>query len=274
VEMETMMREAGLNKYEAACYNALLVGGVLTANDISKRAKVPMGKIYETLTSLKTMGFIEVQNTRPMKYHPIKPKVAFRSFYEKRERERDKELELLKETISRIESASSGHKDQLHEEKLFWTTTMGNEDIMKSYRSSLAEAEREILIIVSERMREEERESYRAVIPFFMDLFREAVSRDVKVRIVDSHTGIKALIEKMISEVEEEREKEKLSRFIEVRDLGSSHDFTLVDDVTTILDLGDPIVKGQIIATIKISDSAFNHRLRERFEDIWSSRSS
>jgi sugar-specific transcriptional regulator TrmB len=270
VDMETMMREAGLNKYEAACYNTLLRGGVLTANDISKRASVPMGKIYETLSSLSSMGFIEVQNTRPMKYHPMKPKVAFRSFYERKRRERDKELELLKETISRIESASSVHKDHLHDEKLFWTTTMGSEDIMRSYRSSLAEAERDILIIVSERMREEERQSYREVIPYFMEFFREAVSRGVQVRIIDSHTGVKALIERMISEVEDEREKRKLSRFIEVRNLGSNHDFTLIDDVTTILDLGDPIMKGQIIATIKICDGGFNRRLRERFEEIWS----
>ncbi len=61
-----------------------------------------------------------------------------------------------------------------------------------------------------------------------------------------------------------------MSRFIGVRDIGTVHDFVLIDDLTTTLDLGYPIIKGQIITTIKICNGRFNDRLREKFEEIWS----
>jgi sugar-specific transcriptional regulator TrmB len=68
-----VLREIGLNAYEIDTYAALLEGGQMTAMEISRKAKVPYSKIYETLNLLKDKGWIKSVETRPTKYYPISP---------------------------------------------------------------------------------------------------------------------------------------------------------------------------------------------------------
>ena len=73
--------ELGLIKYEVDAYLYILKHGISEAGLIYKEAKIPYGKIYETLNSLVSKGLLEVQNTRPKKYMARKPKVALNNFY-------------------------------------------------------------------------------------------------------------------------------------------------------------------------------------------------
>lgn len=65
IEYEQWLRNAGFNKYEAAAYLTLLKEGFTDANLLSKRSKIPTGKIYAVLDNLENMGFVEVQHSRP-----------------------------------------------------------------------------------------------------------------------------------------------------------------------------------------------------------------
>jgi len=51
----------GLNGSEVKAYIALLKGGSMTANDISREARIPYSKVYDALESLHKRGWVEVQ---------------------------------------------------------------------------------------------------------------------------------------------------------------------------------------------------------------------
>jgi sugar-specific transcriptional regulator TrmB len=68
-----VLRELGLTDYETRAYLALLGGGALSASEISENAHVPYSKIYETLASLESKGWVESQRGRPTRYYPKAP---------------------------------------------------------------------------------------------------------------------------------------------------------------------------------------------------------
>jgi|BEDMetMinimDraft_2_1075160.scaffolds.fasta_scaffold00129_19 sugar-specific transcriptional regulator TrmB len=69
--------ELGLTHYEIKVYTSLVNHGYLTASEISQIANVPFSKVYDVLASLQNKGFVRVEETRPAKYYPVEPKVAF-----------------------------------------------------------------------------------------------------------------------------------------------------------------------------------------------------
>ncbi len=50
---ELNLRQYGLNNYESYAYTALVREGLSTAHELSKKSKVPHGKIYPILASLE-----------------------------------------------------------------------------------------------------------------------------------------------------------------------------------------------------------------------------
>lgn len=66
----------GLTHKEAQAYHQLIVGGVMTAEDVSKLIKVQHAVIYRTLEGLKNKGWAESTSDRPKKYRAIPPKTA------------------------------------------------------------------------------------------------------------------------------------------------------------------------------------------------------
>ena len=62
------LNKYGLNSYESEAYLTMLRLGVSTASEISKQSKVPHGKIYPTLDSLQTKGFIHKFEGTPARF--------------------------------------------------------------------------------------------------------------------------------------------------------------------------------------------------------------
>lgn len=58
------LKELGLNYYEAKVLNVLLEKR-LTLRELSKEAKIPFGKVYSVVKSLKSKNLIEETNSRP-----------------------------------------------------------------------------------------------------------------------------------------------------------------------------------------------------------------
>ena len=76
MESETRMKQAlGLNSYEARAYFALL-GGRMSAKEVSERSGVPLSRTYDTLRSLEAMGF---SSEAGGSYQAVRPSVALRS---------------------------------------------------------------------------------------------------------------------------------------------------------------------------------------------------
>jgi sugar-specific transcriptional regulator TrmB len=68
-----------LTHKEAQAYHALVVSGVMTAEDISKVIQVQHAIVYRTLEGLRNKGWIDSTTDRPKKYRAKHPKTAANS---------------------------------------------------------------------------------------------------------------------------------------------------------------------------------------------------
>jgi sugar-specific transcriptional regulator TrmB len=98
----------GLTGSEVKAYIALLRGGSMTANDVSREARIPYSKVYDALESLHRRGWVEVQKSRPIVYTAKPPDAALeelkaRSETERKEREQVALEELMTIYVSRGE---------------------------------------------------------------------------------------------------------------------------------------------------------------------------
>jgi len=261
-EDEKLLCEIGLTKYESSIYHKLLHKGSTSASDLSKMSSVPMGKIYEVINSLKTKGFLEIQRGRPMKYYPIKPRIAFEGLIESKRKENQRTLENLKKTISKIESHKIGEQKQ--KQKIFWTTAIGKQEAIESFDSYFASAEKEIIIISGKKSHNPNQKEIKSISKEMKRVISKTISRGVKIKIILPESKIyKKTIESEILK------NTKKSKNLQIKKLESEEEFTLIDEKTTILKVQNPVIKNQLLATIKIIDKKMNKQLRSNFNKYW-----
>ncbi|MEO2065112.1 MAG: helix-turn-helix domain-containing protein, partial [Desulfurobacteriaceae bacterium] len=70
-EVIDLLKEFGLNTYEAKCYIALLETEGATAPEVAKRSGVPPQRVYDSLSSLEEKGMVQVVNRKPKLYVPL-----------------------------------------------------------------------------------------------------------------------------------------------------------------------------------------------------------
>ena len=76
-DLQGFLKRLGLSNYEINVYLALFSSKFLTAKEIYKKSKVPIGRIYDVLNNLNDKGLIETQDTRPKSFRSIPPNLAF-----------------------------------------------------------------------------------------------------------------------------------------------------------------------------------------------------
>ncbi len=91
-EIIEKLRELGFTEYEARAYTALLLLGEGKAEEISRKARIPLPRVYSTLESLKERGFIQILESRPKRYCLIDPKKAISRYIEMRRKALEEEL--------------------------------------------------------------------------------------------------------------------------------------------------------------------------------------
>ncbi|RKQ60637.1 sugar-specific transcriptional regulator TrmB [Thermovibrio guaymasensis] len=70
-EVIDLLKEFGLNTYEAKCYVALLESDGATAPEVAKRSGVPPQRVYDSLSSLEEKGMVQVVNRKPKLFVPL-----------------------------------------------------------------------------------------------------------------------------------------------------------------------------------------------------------
>jgi len=235
MEIEKLLRDLRLNKYETNAYLIILKKGILKASTISKEGAIPFGKVYESLSSLLGKGLIEVQNTRPKKYKIRKPHIAFKDFIEAKKEESEKDLEKLKNSIRHLEEKISKINTEEVDEKIFWMTAIG-EDIEELVRSAFLEAKKEIYLLPYTINKKDHEKHSSENILFFLKEIVKSTSRGIKIQ----------------------------------KDIFSSP-FIIIDSEKVILRVDDPINQDKILAMIKISDSMLAKKLKNKFNTMWES---
>lgn len=78
-QLLSALLDLNLTHKEAQAYHALVCGGVMTAEDISRIINVQHPIVYRTLEGLRNKGWIDSTTDRPKKYRAKHPETAARS---------------------------------------------------------------------------------------------------------------------------------------------------------------------------------------------------
>jgi len=274
MESEKLLQDLGLTKYESTAYASLLKEGVTGAQELSRKSTVPVGKIYEVLSNLNNMGLVEFQRSRPRKYKAIKPNVALSNLYSKREEETKRELEEFRLKISEIEDKFSNIAHPDHTEVKFWSTKMGDEDIIKDMKNMISEIESEILHVKPSKAMEKIKtgECFNAdkIIPVILDEFIKAAKMDIKIKAIIPGNIFANAMKKKFREIEDIDTKQKIVENIDSRILDCDYDFTIIDEYLVYVPIPDPLDPGRMFGEMKMYDREYAQKLKMRFVELWS----
>ena len=116
INPETLLKELGLTEYEAKAYLVLVARGDLTAERVSVMAKIPLPRVYDTMTTLSDKGLVIVTKTRPQRFSAINPEKILDLIKENEQRKLNEKLKKMDETmpqiLSTIEKTDANHYDE------------------------------------------------------------------------------------------------------------------------------------------------------------------
>jgi sugar-specific transcriptional regulator TrmB len=97
------LRELGLSEYEARTYHGLLNRNPATARETAEQADVPVGRVYNVLSSLTQDGLVDPCETgRPKTYEPVDPAVALNRLLEAKQAQLDTTRQRYETLVSEV----------------------------------------------------------------------------------------------------------------------------------------------------------------------------
>ena len=269
-ECEQLLRNIGFNKYEASAYLTLLEEGFTDASLLSKRSKIPTGKIYSVLDNLENIGFIEVQHSRPKKYRAIEASIAFENFFIIKENEIQRELNTLRKTVDDLKKALSNYSTQGEKEKHFWSAAMGDQEVMKMIKNVYHEAKSEICVVVPGNIRSMEPNQFKDMFTsMFHDTLLPLVKEGIRIRMIDPNPALSEALREWYDSTEDKVSIQNLSEHLEVKALDTPNRFILIDLDLVILEINDPLSADKIYGMVKIYDRELANELHTKFEEFW-----
>ena len=275
MDNERALRELGLTKYEASAYYSLLKEGISGAQELSRKSDIPVGKIYEVLSNLNNIGLVEFQRSRPRKYRAVKPTIALNNLYAKKEEDSKKELENFKLKVAELETKFSDIAQPDHTELQFWSTLVGEEDIIKNIKNILDETEKEIVHVKPGRIAHILTDGKKCIdaktlIPMVVDEFIKAAEKGIKIKtIVPEELFLVGLKEKF-EQINDPSLNSMIARNMEVRILDSEHDFILIDEHIAYIPIPDPVNRKDVFGELKVYDREYAAKLKDKFDELWS----
>lgn len=270
MENEQLLRNIGFNKYEAAAYLTILKDGFTDARALSKKSKIPMGKIYAVLENLENMGFIEVQRSRPKKYRAIEVRIAFDDFIIRKENEMKTEMDNLRKTIDTIKQSLSYYSIQEDGEQHFWSAAMGDEEVMKMIKSVYNEAENEICVIVPRNIRSMDSRQFKDRFTLmFHDTLLPLIKKGIKIRMIDPNPALSEALREWNDPVEDGSIMQNINKYLQIKVLDTPHRFVLIDRKMVILEVNDPLSADRTFGMVKLYDQKLSGELHRKFEEFW-----
>jgi sugar-specific transcriptional regulator TrmB len=137
-----ILQDLGLTDYEIKAYVSLLSNPGVQASEVSKGSDVPVSKIYEVLSNLERKGWVESQNSRPIKYFPKSPSTALQALRLRMEAElKSNEDHLLSELMPLYE------QKEIQERPDIWIIR-GDYNIIAKISESIDRCTKELLVVI------------------------------------------------------------------------------------------------------------------------------
>ncbi|WP_340818771.1 helix-turn-helix domain-containing protein [Methanolobus sp. WCC4] len=278
MDRESLLRDLGLTKYEASAYSTLLKEGITGAQELSRKSGIPVGKIYEVLSNLNNIGIVEFQRSRPRKYRAIKPEVALDNLFTKKEEDSKNELENFKLKVSELKDNFSNSNYPDHTEIKFWSTLIGEEDIVKNIKNTLDETENEIRHVKSLKVKEAMENKSRChkeldpdlILPLVTDEFIRAARSGIKIKMLLPANFFIAHLKKKYSQINDTSVRKMIKENLEVRILECDYDFVIIDDNVAYIPIPDPLNPSGILGEMKMFDKEYAGKLKKKYDELWS----
>lgn len=175
--LEGMLHEIGLSEYEAKTVICLMTHGTSTADEISKIARIPLPRVYDTIEKLMRMGFVLSTKTRPKRYKSLKPKTAFDHYLKHQRGECDRKMDAMRDVCEKLVEDFSKlipeSKPPKGDDWGMWSTRYKH-NVMSMRKNFQKNAERSISIFSGDAsfVRED------------FDILKKAIQRGVRIRLL------------------------------------------------------------------------------------------
>lgn len=191
-EAAEKIRQLGLTEYETQAYLILVQGSQMSAEEVARKANIPIPRVYGVLESLKALGLIVIIEGRPKKFEIISPDEGLRKLITIRKR-------AIADSIKQLEDTSLEVKEVLS--PIFWRQRLRirPEDLLESLEN-LAITEKQTKLLISEA---------RKTLDIFTDIFSwfdavqhdlaKAIERGVKIRVLMNmqHEATRTAVQKL-----------------------------------------------------------------------------
>jgi len=145
-ESVKLLREFGLNSYEAKAYVALLKIGRAPATEIAKESGIPPQRVYDSLKSLEEKGFVYVLDGKPKLYVPVSIRDALLGRIYQMKIEFEKRERFLRELIVEVEELLSHFQQKEEKGKQEVFSLEGEKAIISRALSTISKAKRSVWI--------------------------------------------------------------------------------------------------------------------------------
>ena len=107
IEPAEKLRQLGLTEYETQAYLVLVQGSQMSAEEIARKANIPIPRVYGVLESLNNLGLIVILKGRPKKFEIISPQEGFQNLIKLRKQAAEESLQQLENTSQEVKEVLS-----------------------------------------------------------------------------------------------------------------------------------------------------------------------
>ena len=283
VELEKFLKASKLSSYEIRAYMTLINSGNLTAKEISRRADIPSGRIYDVLEELHQKEMIEIQDSRPKIYKVSPPTQAFNNLIENITKANKRRLTKLSNQAKLLESHLKKTNLMMQEDtpRIFWSTAYGWKEVFELYVKKFSDVKEELLM--TGFINQNTPKILHLAKPFFAGI-KNVLNKGIQVKYLwsfdydprpltdDLKKANRKLFEKVIEKVIEKHNFPSIPpdnlkmRFINQR---IPNYFDIFDKKRVIIKLQDPLNPSRFYAAMNVLDPNLAHELRNKFYEIW-----
>ncbi|HUX98524.1 MAG TPA: helix-turn-helix domain-containing protein [Candidatus Deferrimicrobium sp.] len=281
-ELKTFLKNSKLSTYEIKAYITLLSVNNLTAREISKRGRIPTGRIYDVLEELKNKDMIEIQEDRPKIYRAHPPDMVFNNLITYMKHESQKTIDSLYGQAKILEEKIQNSRLMFKEDasRVFWSTAFGTPAVLELYIKKFNELQEELLI--TGFLNENTLKILPRATKFYKAIYN-AIKRGIQVKYLWSFE----FDDRPLSDGQKERNLDLFNKLIKslynLFNLSVKLDafetklihrkiptyYDIFDKKRILMKLQNPLQPSQIFVGMNILDPNLAEELRKKFNTVW-----
>ena len=256
------LRDLGLSEYESRAYEAILQTGPKTAKELSQLSDVPMGRIYDVLSSLEDSRLVRTQTAgRPKKYVAVEPDIALDRLLDTKKQELETRAEQYESMVETLR-AEMNNREPISGE--FWTAAVGPEETLELLVERIAAARSELIVVADSAAAGVDltHASNRVV-----DAMEAALERGVDVELLVT-PSLMAELPNNVGREYDERLTEFDNYAVRTHEAVDGT-FNLIDGVEVCLEIPNPLNPHEAFAMVNLKDQQFADDIREVYLPRW-----